>query len=212
MKLKRQPEDFQVEELPTVSGGDHGRFGFYRLTKRGIGSLEAIEAIRRRWNLSGRQIGYGGLKDKHAVTVQYLTIFEGPDRGLREHSFDLEPIGRLVRPYGPDQFRGNRFTVVLRDLSASAVEKARKALGELPTTGCRTTSTTRGSARSASMATSSRGPGWRATTSGPSGWRSPSPTPPIAPTPGPRRRSSASPGATGPRPRPGSPDPLRGAW
>ena len=75
MKLKRQPEDFRVEELPLVEGGDRGRFGFYRLTKRGVGTLEAIEEIRRRrWNLSGRQIGYGGLKDRHAVTIQYLTI------------------------------------------------------------------------------------------------------------------------------------------
>ena len=135
MKLKRQPEDFRVEELPLVSGGDRGRFGFYRLTKRGIGTLEAIEAIRRRWNLSGRQIDYGGLKDKHAITVQYLTIFEGPDRGLGESSFDLEPIGRLTHPYGPNGFRGNRFSVVLRDLTAEAVAKARRAIAELPGDG-----------------------------------------------------------------------------
>ena len=53
MKLKRLPEDFQVEELPLVAGGDRGRFAFYRLTKRGMGTLEAIEAICRRWNLAG---------------------------------------------------------------------------------------------------------------------------------------------------------------
>ncbi len=135
MKLKRQPEDFRVEELPLVEGGDHGRFGFYRLTKRGVGTLEAIEEIRRRWNLSGRQIGYGGLKDRHAVTVQYLTIFEGPPRGLREGGIELEPLGRLAFPYGPGQFRGNRFTVVLRDLTAAGIEAARIALAELPRDG-----------------------------------------------------------------------------
>ncbi len=135
MKLKRQPEDFRVEELPLVEGTDRGRFGFYRLTKRGVGTLEAVEAIRRRWNLAGRQISYGGMKDRHAVTIQYLTILDGPDRGLREGSIELEPLGRLAHPYGPNAFRGNRFTVVLRDLSREKAGAAAVALGELPRDG-----------------------------------------------------------------------------
>jgi tRNA pseudouridine13 synthase len=135
MKLKRQPEDFVVEELPLVEGGDFGRFAFYRLTKRGVGTLEALEEIRRRWNLSSRQISYGGLKDRHAVTIQYLTILDGPDRGFRERGLDLEPLGRLTHPYGPNQFRGNRFRVVLRDLSSEKAEAAMVALEELPRDG-----------------------------------------------------------------------------
>jgi tRNA pseudouridine13 synthase len=135
MKLKRQPEDFRVEELPLVEGGDAGRFAFYRLTKRGVGTLEALEEIRRAWNLSGRQISYGGLKDRHAVTIQYLTILDGPDRGFRERGLDLEPLGRLTHPYGPNQFRGNRFTVVLRDLSLEKARAAQVALRDLPVDG-----------------------------------------------------------------------------
>jgi tRNA pseudouridine13 synthase len=135
MKLKRQPDDFQVEELPTVSAGGRGRFVFYRLTKRGLGSLEAIEAIRRRWNLSASQIHYGGLKDRHAVTIQYLTIFEGPDRALHEKSIDLEPLGRLDHPYGPAHFRGNRFALVIRDLSREAADRAQVAVQQIPRDG-----------------------------------------------------------------------------
>jgi len=135
MKLKRQPEDFRVEELPLVEGGDFGRFAFYRLTKRGVGTLEALEEIRRRWNLSSRQISYGGLKDRHAVTIQYLTILDGPDRGFRERGLDLEPLGRLPSPYGPNAFKGNRFTVVLRDMSPEKAEAARVALDQIPGDG-----------------------------------------------------------------------------
>jgi tRNA pseudouridine13 synthase len=135
MKLKRQPEDFRVEELPIVRPLDRGRFGFYRLTKRGLGTLEAVEFIRRRWNLSGQQIAYGGLKDRHAVTIQYLTILDGPMQPLREQSFDLEPVGRLAAPYGPNGFRGNRFVVTLRDLSREAADKAVAALEEVPRDG-----------------------------------------------------------------------------
>ena len=135
MKLKRQPDDFQVEELPLVTPGNQGRFVFYRLSKRGMGTLEAVEALCRRWNLAGRRVSYGGLKDRHARTVQYLTIIDGPERALHETSFDLEPLGRLAAPYGPAQFHGNRFVVVLRDLSAPAIARALAGLASLPRDG-----------------------------------------------------------------------------
>ena len=135
MKLKRQPDDFRVEELPIVDGGNRGPFVLYRLSKRGLGTLEAVEAICRRWNIAGRRLSYGGLKDRHAVTVQYLTIFEGPERSLRESSFELEPVGRLDRAYGPALFRGNRFSVVIRDLQPLALTKARNAVEQLPRDG-----------------------------------------------------------------------------
>jgi tRNA pseudouridine13 synthase len=135
MKLKRLPEDFRVEELPLVAGGERGRFTFYRLTKRGVGTLEAIEAVTRRWNLARSRVSYGGLKDRHALTVQYLTIFDGPPQKLNQTSLDLEPIGRLPHAYGPQHFQGNRFAVVLRDLGKEAADVAEMAVRELPRDG-----------------------------------------------------------------------------
>jgi tRNA pseudouridine13 synthase len=135
LKLKRIAEDFQVEELPLVQAGERGRFVLYRLTKRGMGTLEAVEAVCRRWNLAGNRVSYGGLKDRHAVTIQYLTIVEGPERTLHETNFDLVPLGRIDRSYGPALFRGNKFSVVIRDLTAEAAAKAIRAVAELPVDG-----------------------------------------------------------------------------
>lgn len=131
MKLKRVPEDFQVEELPTVEPVQRGRYAFYRLSKTGIGTIEAIEAVRRRWNVASSRLHYGGLKDRHAVTIQYLTILDGPAQAIHQDNLTLEPVGRLPHPYGPAHFRGNRFSLVLRDLSAQAAEKARQAAREV---------------------------------------------------------------------------------
>jgi tRNA pseudouridine13 synthase len=116
MKLKYRPEDFCVEELPIDRPSEEGRYVLYRLIKKGIGTIEAVEAIRRRWNLDGRAIRYGGLKDRHALTTQYLTIANGPQKPLRQKSFELFPIGRSSRPYGSSSFWGNRFEIVIRDL------------------------------------------------------------------------------------------------
>jgi tRNA pseudouridine13 synthase len=135
MKLKRKPDDFTVEELPTVQPGPRGRFVFYRLWKRGIGTPEAIEAICRRWNLARSRVAYGGLKDRHASTMQYLTVLDGPERPLREMNLRIEPLGRLGHPYGPAHFRGNAFTVVLRDVSPITAASLEAAALELPTDG-----------------------------------------------------------------------------
>ncbi len=69
------------------------------------------------------------------MTIQYLTIADGPPRGLTEGGVDLEPLGRLPFPYGPNGFGGNRFTVVLRDLSTIGVEAARRSLAAIPRDG-----------------------------------------------------------------------------
>ena len=135
MKLKRLPEDFRVEELPIVQGGDRGRFAFYRLWKRDLGTFEALEAIRRRWNIPADRISYGGLKDRHAETIQYLTIVEGPNRPLRETNLELEPLGFLPHPYGPKFFRGNRFEIVIRDLSDNAADRAAHAVAGIDRDG-----------------------------------------------------------------------------
>jgi tRNA pseudouridine13 synthase len=129
MKLKCQPEDFRVEELPLVSPAGSGRYTFYRLTKRNIGTIESVEAICRRWNLAGRRVSYGGLKDRHAVTIQYITIADGTPRPITAPNFELEPVGRLAHPYGPQHFRGNRFQIVLRDMTDSGVVRT---LSEIP--------------------------------------------------------------------------------
>ena len=124
MKLKCQPEDFRVEELPVVQAGERGAHTFYRLRKRGIGTMEAIDGIRQRWNLPGNRLSYAGLKDRHALTTQFLTIAGGPSARLETGEFILEPLGKLSHPYGPQSIRGNRFCLILRDMNKDELNRA----------------------------------------------------------------------------------------
>lgn len=89
MKLRRQPEDFQVTELTAVQPAA-GPFALYRLTKTSLGTPEAIQAVCTRWNVHRKRISYGGLKDRHAVTSQYLTIHNGPRQSLQQKSLHVQ--------------------------------------------------------------------------------------------------------------------------
>lgn len=134
MKLKRLPEDFQVDELTTVQpeGGD---YALYRLTKKSLGTPEAIDRLVSRLKVQRHRISYGGLKDKHAVTTQYVTIRFGPRQGGRFAPIELDYLGQVDRAFTPQFITGNRFRIVLRDLSAAALEKARHALHEVAASG-----------------------------------------------------------------------------
>lgn len=134
MKLKCRPEDFQVEEL-TEFKPTGGIFAWYRLTKRSLGTPEAIGAIVKHWKLHRKQVSFGGLKDKHALTVQYVTIARGPHRDLRQEAFELQYLGQADREFTPHDISGNRFRIVLRDLLPAEVAPMQQALLEVAQDG-----------------------------------------------------------------------------
>jgi tRNA pseudouridine13 synthase len=116
VKVKQQPDDFLVEELTDVAPGV-GPFAFYRLEKSGWSTPDALAAVRRRWQIDLRRLSYGGLKDRHARTTQYLSIHHGPRQNLTHHAVTLSYLGQIAAPYTSEQIRANRFRVVLRGLS-----------------------------------------------------------------------------------------------
>src|SRR5438477_6982286 len=121
--IKQRPDDFQVEELTDLTPGDTGVFGFYRLEKTGWTTPDALAAIRRRWQLDHRRLSYGGLKDRHAQTIQYFTVFHGPQRRLTHQGFSVTYLGQVAGPYRAENIRANRFRLILR-----AVSKEERAL------------------------------------------------------------------------------------
>jgi tRNA pseudouridine13 synthase len=134
VKLKRLPEDFRVTELSEVQT-DGGEFALYRLRKTSIGTLEAIEELQRRWNLQRNRVSWGGLKDRHAVTEQFVTVRGGPQRNHREKGIELTWLGRTRKPFTPADIHGNRFEIVIRDLSTAEALRSQTALGQVAESG-----------------------------------------------------------------------------
>ncbi len=135
MKLKQQPDDFHVEEITDVAPSDAGPFALYRLEKRGWTTPDALAALRRRWKIEPRRVSYGGLKDRHAETVQYLTIFHGPRRGLHHQGVAITYLGQTSQPYTSHDIRRNRFALTLRDLNTAEKEQADTVLPRLAVEG-----------------------------------------------------------------------------
>ncbi|HVR83326.1 MAG TPA: tRNA pseudouridine(13) synthase TruD [Planctomycetota bacterium] len=116
MKIKQKPEDFVVTELDRYEISRTGPFALYKLVKWDIGTIEAVRNLGKNWNLSGEQISFGGLKDRHARTEQMISIRGGPERNFDGSAFRVEYLGRSRDPITRTSFHGNRFEITIRDL------------------------------------------------------------------------------------------------
>ncbi len=75
------------------------------------------------------------MKDRHAHTIQYLTIHRGPTRNLSQDGLSLTYLGRVARPYVSEDIRANRFRITLRDLGPDDVNRIESAIPELASVG-----------------------------------------------------------------------------
>jgi tRNA pseudouridine13 synthase len=131
MHIKQSPDDFRVEELTDVQPGTQGDYALYSLQKSGWTTPDALAAVRRRWRIDVRRLSYGGLKDRHANTTQFVTILRGPARRFTQDRIALAYLGQLPHPFRSEYIRANRFAIALRDATVDDVATATAAIAEV---------------------------------------------------------------------------------
>ena len=134
-RIREVPEDFSVEELPLYQPEGSGSHAYAWVEKRSLTTRDLVLALLRQ-GLKESEIGVAGLKDKHAVTRQWLSV---PNR----HAAALETLqeiegvtlletSRHRNKLGIGHLRGNRFTLRVRGGDAAA---AAAVLGVLAAQG-----------------------------------------------------------------------------
>lgn len=123
-RIRSVSEDFRVEEVLGFEADGEGPHVMLTVEKREANTHWAAEQLARHAGISGREVGYAGLKDRHAVAVQHFTL--NLDRRPEPDWSALESSGIKVlksmrhrRKLKTGALQGNRFRLVLRDLSGS---------------------------------------------------------------------------------------------
>jgi tRNA pseudouridine13 synthase len=127
MKIKVRPEDFQVEELIKLRLRPSGPYSIYRLEKRLWNTLDVLDFVARRYHL--RDIERAGLKDRYSQSVQYISALGSGPKVIQEKNFRLRLIGHSDEPIQRDSMFGNRFRIVVRDMT---LEEVRVVQANLP--------------------------------------------------------------------------------
>src|SRR5947209_7104158 len=81
-RIKQLPEDFEVEEIPAYEPAGSGRFLYLWVEKRDMGGEYFLRQVARRLDLPVGEVGAAGLKDRHAVTRQMISVPDGAEAAL----------------------------------------------------------------------------------------------------------------------------------
>jgi tRNA pseudouridine13 synthase len=133
VKIKVRPEDFQVEELLRLRFARQGRYSICRLEKRNWSTLEVLKHIERKYRLS--RLSRAGLKDRCSCSVQYVSVDGRAPKRIDEGTFVLKHIGYSAQPVTRDLLLGNRFRIVIRDLTGREIATAQRNLPAIQADG-----------------------------------------------------------------------------
>lgn len=123
-----EPEHFVVDEVPLYAASGKGEHQYLQIEKRLLTTPDLARRLAKAAGVHDRDIGYAGLKDKHAVTTQWFSV-----QSKRELSPDLDlgpgvrvrTVTRHDNKLRTGHLLGNRFTITLLGVDEAAPARAR---------------------------------------------------------------------------------------
>ncbi|MBT8441141.1 MAG: tRNA pseudouridine(13) synthase TruD [Gammaproteobacteria bacterium] len=132
-RIRSDPADFRVDELLSIDFSGEGEHDWLRIEKTGANTHWVAEQFARHANVPVRDVGFSGLKDRHAITTQWFSV----RRKIREPTdwscFEAEGVRLLEtrvhnRKLNRGTHRGNAFRIAVR--ASSDLETHRNDIAE----------------------------------------------------------------------------------
>ena len=146
--IKQMPEHFIVEEVPLYEPCGDGKHLYINLTKKGLSTMDVIGIIGKILGINRNDIGAAGLKDKHAVSIQTISVpmnNESAGQISKKLGNEIQDESESItinwtKPHTnklrKGHLQGNNFRILITDvLDAEALEKGEKICEELKKRG-----------------------------------------------------------------------------
>ncbi len=119
--FKQTIERFFVEEIPLYTFTGTGNFLILKIKKTDMSTWKLITVLAKATDLQERDIGYAGLKDKNATTIQYISLPKKYEKELNKN-LTTEKIEILERTYNKapikiGHLKGNKFSIILHRIN-----------------------------------------------------------------------------------------------
>jgi tRNA pseudouridine13 synthase len=118
--IRNKYEDFYVEEIPETLPSGTGPNTWILIEKVSRNTLDVVLDIARELHLSRKRMGFAGMKDKAAITRQWICISNiKPDElsDLEELLYNVEilKIAQNEKKLRIGQLVGNKFRILIRE-------------------------------------------------------------------------------------------------
>jgi len=131
MKLRQIPSDFIVDEISNFTPEASGKFFVYKLEKRSISTMEALELIAKQAGVRTKALSASGLKDKHSESSQLFSSDKPLPSDIKDERITLSFVGKSARPLTAGFIDENKFKLVLRGLDEQESESVSRNAREL---------------------------------------------------------------------------------
>ncbi len=115
--IKVELEDFEVEEIPAYEPGGVGEFLYLWIEKRDMGADYFERQVAKRLNIPISEVGTAGLKDRRAVTRQWVSVPGNAEPLLGQLDGDgirVLRVSRHANKLKTGHLHGNRFRILIR--------------------------------------------------------------------------------------------------
>lgn len=118
--IRRQPEDFIVDEISSVALTGEGEHVCLHIRKRGLNTEDVARQLAKLADVKRRDVSFAGLKDRHAVTSQWFSVYlpgaAEPDwQSLDSDDVQVLEVRRNARKLRRGTLAGNRFQITVRE-------------------------------------------------------------------------------------------------
>jgi tRNA pseudouridine13 synthase len=109
--------DFTVEEIPLYEFTGEGEHLVLKVIKKEFTTWQMLDIISNHIGIRRRDIGYAGLKDKHAMTIQYISLpskFEAQIEHFSHEKIKILSTTRHNNKIRVGHLKANRFKIRLK--------------------------------------------------------------------------------------------------
>jgi tRNA pseudouridine13 synthase len=136
--FKQSARDFVVDEIPFYDFSGEGEHLILKIRKKNLTTWGLIDSLATFLGIPKKEIGYAGLKDKNAMTVQYISVHKRHEEKLK--SYDREGVKIIETTYHNNKIKmghlkGNRFFIRVKRVGSVEAQKIDQALKMIATNG-----------------------------------------------------------------------------
>lgn len=137
-RVKKRVEDFLVDEIPAYEPSGDGEHLHLVIEKRSRTTSDAVRLLSQHFGVPMQDVGYAGLKDKHAISRQAMSLWRA-DPALadtfEDEGIKIIGVNRHNDKIHRGHLRGNRFVVKIRNVKPHDVLSAQKIINILEREG-----------------------------------------------------------------------------
>ncbi|XOB63171.1 tRNA pseudouridine(13) synthase TruD [Campylobacterota bacterium DY0563] len=132
--FKQTKDDFVVTEVPLYEFSGEGEHIIIKFRKKELTTWTAVQIFSEQLGCKSRDIGYAGLKDKNAMTIQHISVPKSCEENIEKFNHENIKILEVMKHNNKirvGHLKGNKFFIRLKRVTPLDAKKIEEAISNI---------------------------------------------------------------------------------